>query len=155
MTPTEHISLMPGAEMRMRLQKKPDKGVLLLHGFLGNPAEMAWLGEQLFAAGYSVHIPRYPGHGTTLREMTRSSARQWFMCAREAWLELNRYCDTVYIAGLSMGGLFTVLLAEEFNPEKIVTISMPQRMRSVMAYASYLLWPFMSILWSQSKDGDQ
>ena len=41
-------------------------GALCLHGFTGNPSSMRGLAEAFAAAGFSVELPRLPGHGTTV-----------------------------------------------------------------------------------------
>jgi len=38
-------------------------GVLLLHGFTGSPASMRPWGEALADRGWTVRVPRLPGHG--------------------------------------------------------------------------------------------
>jgi len=41
--------------------------LLLLHGFTGNPITMRSLTDAFVAAGFTVSVPRLPGHGTTVR----------------------------------------------------------------------------------------
>ena len=82
-----------------------DKAILLIHGYTGSPREMLWLGTQLHKAGYTVSIPRLPGHGTNKEDFIASSWKDWL--------------QTVYVGGLSMGGVLTALLAAKFQPEKI------------------------------------
>ncbi|MCK4516990.1 MAG: carboxylesterase, partial [Spirochaetaceae bacterium] len=43
--------------------------VLLLHGWTGYTGRLAYLGEKLAAAGYTVRLPRLPGHGTNVRDL--------------------------------------------------------------------------------------
>ena len=38
-----------------------DRGVLVLHGFTGNPSSMRELAEAFASAGYHVELPRLPG----------------------------------------------------------------------------------------------
>ena len=40
--------------------------VLMIHGFLGTPAEMRPLAEKLLEAGVSVHAPLLPGFGAEI-----------------------------------------------------------------------------------------
>src|SRR5665213_3910315 len=49
-------------------------GVLVLHGFTGNPYSMRPLAERCAKAGYSVELPRLPGHGTSLEDLV---PRRW------------------------------------------------------------------------------
>ncbi len=118
------VQVMPGAESVL-LKGSSGRGILLLHGFTGNPCEMRYLGEQLHAYGHTVYIPRYPGHGTSLSDMLQTSADDWFTYARNAYIELSGEVDDVFIAGLSMGGVFTILITHEFSPARIVLISTP------------------------------
>ena len=60
-------AIMPGCES-FAAENGP-LGVLVLHGFTGNPASMRPLAELIAAAGYSVELPRLPGHGTTVEDM--------------------------------------------------------------------------------------
>lgn len=96
------------------------KAVLLIHGFTGVPSEMKYLGQRLSGEGFAVSIPRLPGHGTNHRDLLASGARDWLRRCVDAYLELSAEFDTVYVAGLSMGGLLAVLLAAEFKVPRIV-----------------------------------
>lgn len=142
------VTVMPGAES-FYLKGKNGKGVLLLHGFTGNPCEMRYLGERLHAEGYTVYAPRYPGHGTNINEMLNSSAEDWMISAREAFIELSSVTDEVFVAGLSMGGLFTILIAREFEPEKIALISTPKGLENPVIYLSPVAGIFKKIITSE------
>ncbi|MGL4369839.1 MAG: alpha/beta hydrolase, partial [Spirochaetota bacterium] len=98
--------------------------------------------------GYSVYVPRYPGHGTTIEDMTSTYADDWFHAAREAYLELCGQCKTVYVAGLSMGSLFTVLLSREFNIPKIALMSMPAAIPDKTIYAAPIVKHFAPIMYN-------
>jgi carboxylesterase len=80
-------------------------GVLLLHGFTGSPPEMRLVGDYLNARGLTVSGPLLPGHGTTTKELDRSTWAQWTDSARTALMDLRQRCSTVFVAGLSMGAL--------------------------------------------------
>lgn len=88
-------------------------GVLLIHGFTGSPAEMRLLGEHLWKQGYAVSAPLLPGHGTTVTEMNRCHWQDWTAAAENALQDLQERCDTVFVAGLSMGSLLTLYLAAQ------------------------------------------
>ncbi len=128
-----------------------DFGILLLHGFTGTPAEMRYLAEKLNAAGATVYVPRYPGHGTSLVEMANSSVDVWFTVAREALFELKAHCNNVYVAGLSMGGIFAILLAREFAIQKIAIMSVPCTLKEKTIYAAPIAGLFTKILWVSNK----
>jgi len=147
---SEPVHVMKGAESVFKLNKN-GKGVLLLHGFTGNPSEMKYLGEKMYNAGYSISIPRYPGHGTSIYEMTETYGRDWFISAREAYLELAAYCDKIYIVGLSMGGILASLIAYEFPPDKICLISAPGSIKSRTVYLAPFAGLFKKIIFDKEK----
>ncbi len=88
-------------------------GVLLCHGFTGSPASMRPWGEQLAAAGYTVDLPRLPGHGTTWQELNLTRWDDWYSTLERALVQLSQRCSTVFVMGLSMGGTLTLRLAEQ------------------------------------------
>jgi carboxylesterase len=91
-------------------------GVLLVHGFTGSPVSMRPWAEHLAAAGFTVRLPRLPGHGTTWEEMNRTRWEDWYAAAERSFLELTGRCERVAVAGLSMGGGLATLLAERHGP---------------------------------------
>jgi len=88
-------------------------GVLVLHGFTGNPQSMRPLAEAIANAGYTVELPRLPGHGTTVEDMMTTGWADWSDAADAAYRELASRCDRVAVVGLSMGGGLTAFVAEE------------------------------------------
>lgn len=92
------------------------KGVLVVHGFTGNPHSMRGIAEALAAAGFTVELPLLPGHGTSVEDMLETSFRDWLGAAEDAYADLASRCDEVAVVGLSMGGALTAWLASE-HPE--------------------------------------
>jgi carboxylesterase len=68
--------------------------------------------DHLAAAGYSVSLPLLPGHGTTWQDMNQTRWSDWFSCVETALAQLRSSCDTVVVAGLSMGGALALRLAQ-------------------------------------------
>lgn len=95
------------------------RGVLLFHGWTGYPGEMKFLAERLHEGGFTVSVPRLPGHGTCGNDFAESGARDWCRRAVDSYAELKGRCASVYVAGLSMGGLLTLYLSSFFSPERI------------------------------------
>jgi carboxylesterase len=108
------VELMPGAEP-FSAPGGPH-GVLVCHGFTGNPQSMRPLAEAFAAAGFAVELPRWPGHGTTVEEMLDTTWDDWSGAAEAAYTELAGRCDKVVVAGLSMGGTLCAWLAAR-HPE--------------------------------------
>lgn len=90
-------------------------GVLLIHGYTGSPSEMRPMGEFLHKQGYTVKGILLKGHGETAEAMTLSNWRDWWESVVQGYEELAPLCDRVIVAGLSMGGCLTLLLAGTFG----------------------------------------
>ena len=105
---------------RKRFYQGNDKSVLLIHGFTGIPNDMDYLAKQLNQQGYTVSIPRLPGHGTDYNDFRNSSWKQWLRHVYDEYLELESQSSSVYVVGLSMGGLLATLVSSIFKPEKLV-----------------------------------
>lgn len=86
-------------------------GVLVVHGFTGNPQSMRGLAQALAGAGFSVELPLLPGHGTSVEDMALTRWEDWSAAVEQAYLELASRCDRVVAAGLSMGGTLCLWLA--------------------------------------------
>lgn len=88
-------------------------GFLLCHGFTGTPQSLRPWADHLAAAGYTVSLPRWPGHGTTWQELNRTTFEDWYAAADRALSALTARCEQVVVGGLSMGGALALRLAEE------------------------------------------
>ena len=91
-------------------------GALCLHGFTGNPSSMRGLAEAFAAAGFSVELPRLPGHGTTVEEMKGTRWADWTAEVEAAYQRLAARTERVVVAGLSMGGSLSLWTALQ-HPE--------------------------------------
>ncbi len=100
-------------------------GVLLIHGFTGSPAELLLLGKFLNRAGFTVLGVRLAGHGTNELNLMKTTNEDWFNSVLDGYKMLGGFCEKVFVAGHSMGGLLALKLAAFFNVEKIVTLSAP------------------------------
>lgn len=79
-------------------------GVAVVHGLTGNPNSTRPLGERLAEEGYTVEVPRLPGHGTSTRDMARTRYADWRATVDGLLDDLSARCDKVVLVGLSMGG---------------------------------------------------
>ena len=96
-------------------------GVLLSHGFTGSPASMRPWGQYLANRGYTVRVPRLPGHGTTWHELNTVGWDDWYDEVDRSLTELRDRCEGVAVCGLSMGGSLALRLAEQ-RPEDVDAI---------------------------------
>ena len=101
------------------------KAVLLIHGYTGTPSEMLPLGNYLNQLGYTVLCRRLPGHGTSVGDLERTTAEDWYSAAKDACEGLLGRYEDVYVAGLSMGGLLAIKLAAKLPVKKAAFISAP------------------------------
>lgn len=101
--------------------------VLLLHGYGGNPLEMRELGTSLHQEGYTVSAPVYSGHGYhNLRMFLNTKVSLWYDEALAAYDHLQQQGFTnIIVIGLSLGGAFTIRMAMDRNPTKIIPMSAP------------------------------
>jgi carboxylesterase len=122
-------------------------GVLVSHGFTGTPQSMRPWAEHLAAAGFSVRLPRLPGHGTTWQEMNDTRWQDWYSAIRSAYDDLAGRCDQIFVCGLSMGGTLVTKLAEDLG-DKISGIVLVNAaygtLRKDAAFAKYLTWAVKS-----------
>ena len=121
-------------------------GVVLSHGFTGTPASLRPWAEHLAAAGYSVRLPRLPGHGTTWQHMNRTTWDEWFGAVDQAYAELAARCAQVFAGGLSMGaGLVTRLAEEHHEISGLVLVNPALATRRFDAkFARYVAWALKS-----------
>jgi len=103
-------------------EKHGDAGVLLVHGITGAPTEMKPLVRKLAASGFSVSCPQLAGHCSTLKDLKKTRWQDWYASVEEGLDRLSRECETVFVAGLSMGALLALKLAAN-NPERIQGIA--------------------------------
>jgi len=102
--------VMPGCEPFSH-QGGPS-GVLVLHGFTGNPTSVRSIAERAAQAGYAVELPRLPGHGTTVEDLISTTWADWSTTAEVSFDELAERCERVAVVGLSMGGGLAAHVAE-------------------------------------------
>jgi carboxylesterase len=88
-------------------------GVLLIHGLTGAPAEVRFIARKLNRQGYTVHAPHLAGHGGQA-ELLTTTWRDWYASVRTAYLKLRESVDTVFAAGVCVGGALALKLAAEF-----------------------------------------
>src|ERR1700730_1195321 len=87
-------------------------GVLLCHGFTGSPQTLRPWAEYLARHGFTVSLPRLPGHGTTWQDLSRTGWQDWYGEVDQAFAALAGRCEQTFVFGLSMGGCLALRLAE-------------------------------------------
>jgi carboxylesterase len=91
------------------------KGILLIHGMSGAPAEMRLVGRHLNRRGYTVYAPLLAGHGRDMRALQQTSWEDWLVSATDAAERLAKETSELFAAGICVGGKLG-LLAGHQNP---------------------------------------
>lgn len=109
----ERFPVIPGAEAWSSpgSGSRSGIGIVVSHGFTGNPTAMRPLGEALAARGFAVEVIRLPGHGTHWRDMLTTRYGDWRWEMDRALSELASRGKRVVLVGLSMGGTIALDIA--------------------------------------------
>jgi carboxylesterase len=100
-------------------------GVLLTHGFTGGPKEMRWMGEYLNQQGYTCLGVRLAGHATTPEDMIRARWTDWTASVEDGYNLLRGATDKIFLIGLSMGGVLSLLMSTQLDVAGAVAMSTP------------------------------
>jgi carboxylesterase len=102
--------------------KRETIGVLLLHGFTSHLNTVNGLCPYLEEADVQYRMPILRGHGTRYQDLRGVTARDWYVDAERALIDLWNHVDRVVVVGLSMGGLVALELAMR-HPDKIAGVA--------------------------------
>lgn len=87
-------------------------GVLVIHGFGGSPVSVRPWAQSFNNSGYSVSVPRLPGHGTNWQDLNSTAAADWFAVIEKSFTNIKAKSDHVFVAGFSNGGALALRLAQ-------------------------------------------
>ncbi|MFQ3619746.1 MAG: alpha/beta fold hydrolase [Spirochaetales bacterium] len=96
------------------------EAVLLIHGYTGITDELSYFAWQLHSAGYTVSVPRLPGHGTCGEDFQATGATDWYRKVVDTYADLRAKYSVIHWAGLSMGGLLALLGAVQFEGKSLI-----------------------------------
>ncbi|MEH7096234.1 alpha/beta hydrolase [Neobacillus vireti] len=107
------------------------RAVLLLHGFTGNSADVRMLGRYLEKKGYTCHAPHYKGHGVPPEELVHTGPEDWWQDVLNSYNFLkNKGHEEIAVAGLSLGGVFSLKLGYTVPIKGIVPMCAPMHIKS-------------------------
>lgn len=101
---------------------------LLVHGFTASPKEMRLLGEYLHQQGYTCLGIRLTGHATTPEAMIRSRYTDWMASVEDGYHILRGVSNNIFLVGLSMGGVLSLLMSTRLPVKGVVALSAPSRL---------------------------
>lgn len=107
------------------------RAVLLLHGFTGNSSDVRMLGRFLEQRGYTCHAPHYKGHAVPPEELVTTGPVDWWkdVITGYDFLKQKGY-EEIAVAGLSLGGVFSLKLGYTVPIKGIVTMCAPMYIKS-------------------------
>lgn len=96
---------------------------VLIHGFTGDPTELAPLRSALGALGYHVTSPSLAGHDGTFLGLRGTSANDWVESAAQP-VRNALHIGPVHLVGFSMGALIVAIVAST-EPVSSLTMLAP------------------------------
>lgn len=122
---------MRNAQLKPFFFEAGKRAVLLLHGFTGSSSDVRMLGRYLEKQGYTCLAPHYKGHGVPPEELINTAPDDWWADVLEAYNTLvEAGYKEIAVAGLSLGGVFSLKLGLNKPVKGIVTMCSPMTMRT-------------------------
>lgn len=97
--------------------------VYLIHGVTGTPVEMSYLGRRLARHGCDVYTTTLPGHCARIRDLLRTSEKDWITHVQAQLTFARKRYDHLYVAGLSAGALLALESSLTVNVDGLGVLS--------------------------------
>lgn len=149
---TENFMIHPELDGASFTYKGGKTGFLLLHGFTATTTEVRPLAESLHSAGHTVSAPLLPGHGTHPDDLNKVRWQDWLQTTESEYQKLSEQCEEVWVAGESMGGLLSLLLASKHPAIKGVLLYAPALSVNKLQAAYVLQYVMKYLTKKPSKD---
>ncbi len=120
-----------GTPFLLRSRRK-QTGVLLIHGYMAAPPEIASLAHYLNQKGYWVYAPRLKGHGTSPEDLAGRTYWDWIKSVDQGYAIIRSVCSRVVVGGFSTGAALSLELASRLSYLKgVFAICPPLRLQDV------------------------
>lgn len=86
------------------------------------------MGEYLAGCGYSVLGIRLAAHATRPEDMIRVRWRDWLASVEDGWHILSGCTERIYVMGLSLGGILSLLFAADHPVAGVVAMATPHHL---------------------------
>jgi carboxylesterase len=86
------------------------------------------MGEFLNQQGYTCLGIRLAGHATDPADMIRSNWTDWTASVEDGFHLLQGVTDNIFLVGLSMGGILSLLMSTRLDVKGVVAISTPYKL---------------------------
>lgn len=112
------------------LNRKSNKGLLLIHGYMASPEEVRSLAEFMNRLGFKVYAPRLKGHGTAPEDLAIRSYNDWIESVEKGFAILNSMCADVIAGGFSTGaGLALELVSRIPEIKGVIAVNPPMKLQ--------------------------
>jgi len=91
--------------------KSRNVGVLLSHGYMAAPLEVAELARYLGKMGFWVYVLRLKGHGTSPDDLATRTYQEWMASVDRGYAVISNICRKVVVGGFSTGAGLALELA--------------------------------------------
>ena len=108
--------------------KGNETAILLLHSYTSHTRDMKNLAQYLNEqTGCTCYVPLYKGHGVKPEALLETTINDWWKDTLEAYnfLQQQGY-KHISVIGLSVGGIFSLKLAQEEQLERLIVMSVPK-----------------------------
>ncbi|MFJ8234928.1 alpha/beta hydrolase [Ureibacillus sp. NPDC094379] len=108
--------------------KGNETGILFLHSYTSHTRDMKKLAEYLNKQmGCTCYVPLYKGHGAQPEPLLTTTIHDWWKDVQEAYDFLQTQgVKKISVIGLSVGGNFSLKLAQEKQIERLIAMSVPK-----------------------------
>lgn len=105
-----------------------ETAILFLHSYTSHTRDMKKLAEYINKyIGCTCYVPLYKGHGVQPEKLLNTDINDWWIDAQKAYYFLKQQgYNKVSVIGLSVGGIFSLKLAQEEQVERLIVMSAPK-----------------------------
>lgn len=96
---------------------------VIIHGFAGNPGEVAPLAHTLEQMGYDVMTPLLPGHSLNKERMEKATALDWIQMIEKIVKHEIEDNKEIHLIGFSMGAMIASIVAYRYQISTLVLLS--------------------------------
>lgn len=97
------------------------------------------MGEYLHQQGYTCLGVRLAGHATNPEDMVRARWTDWTASVEDGYQLLRGVASSIFLVGLSMGGLLSLLMSTRLDVRGVVAMSTPAGLPGDHDYPAWLL----------------
>lgn len=124
------MALYDNGRPRLLKSDNGNAGALLIHDYLSSPGELLPFARYLQNRGFTVYIPRLPGHGTAPENLTETLLIQWIEAVEEGLVLLRSLCRKKIVGGLGIGGILGLALQSKVSDlDALFMVAPPQKIK--------------------------